>query len=96
MSEVNNNSIQKFLRSEMSFYGTIVVAVMTIATMYFGLTNGMNLINQKLEYFAGNYQDILSKYVALEVRVVAAEKNAANHEKDIALLQAQISQFNKP
>lgn len=69
---------------------------MTIATMYFGLTNGMNLINQKLEYFSNNYQDLASKYAALEVRLTANEKDTTTNEKDIALVRAQIQQIDKP
>jgi cell division protein FtsL len=41
--------VQKFLRSELSFYATIITAVLTIAGFYFGLTNQMNLMAQKIE-----------------------------------------------
>jgi hypothetical protein len=41
--------VQKFLRSELSFYATIVTAVLSIAGFYFGLTNQMNLMAQKIE-----------------------------------------------
>jgi hypothetical protein len=45
----NQGNIQKFLRSELSFYITLIGAVLTIAGFYFGLSNQINLIAQKME-----------------------------------------------
>lgn len=45
----SESTIQKFLRSELSFYITLVSAVLTIAGFYFGITNQIALLTQKVE-----------------------------------------------
>ncbi len=45
----NQTTVQRILRSELSFYGTIIAAVISIAAFYFGVTNQINLIAQKLD-----------------------------------------------
>jgi len=43
------SAIQKFLRSELSFYITLIGAVFAIAGFYFGISNKIELITERLE-----------------------------------------------
>jgi hypothetical protein len=45
----NPTTVQKILRSELSFYGAIIGTVIAVAGFYFGLSNQMNLIAQRLD-----------------------------------------------
>lgn len=89
MEETTSN-FQKFLRSEVSFYGTVIAAVFAIATMYFGLAGRMDLLAQRVEFFTSSFSDLDSKLAALDGRV-------ANCEKDTLLIKTQLSSLqNQP
>ena len=78
---MENTNIQKFLRSELSFYGTIVAAVLSIAGFYFGITNQINLMAQKMESHIES-----TAYLPTTVSDI---------KENVALLMAYIKPFNK-
>lgn len=78
-----NTAVQNFLRSELSFYGTIIVAVFTIAAMYFGMTNRIDLLAQKLDYANAENSEVRTSMAAVQIRIT-------NLEKDVALLQSRL------
>lgn len=46
--EAQTTTVQKILRSELSFYGAIAAGILGFAGFYFGVTNQLNLIEQKV------------------------------------------------
>lgn len=89
--EENTSSVQRFLRSELSFYGTIIAAVFAITGLYFGMQSGikdvgnsLNLLSQRVEFSTGTFNDVAAKVSALDLRVSALETAHA-------LLAAQLS-----
>lgn len=77
---MDQSAVQKFLRSELSFYLTIIGAVMAFAGMYFGLSNRIDLLAQDLKYLNQTISANDSRVAALEIRIT-------NNEKEILKLQ---------
>jgi hypothetical protein len=74
MEEKYTSSVQKFLRSELSFYGTIIAAVMAFAALYYGLSGRIDLLSQELRFHTESGNKYETALTALELRVTALEK----------------------
>jgi hypothetical protein len=72
----NESTVHKFLRSEISFYATLIGAVLTIAGFYFGISNKIDLMAQKLD----THIEMTS----------SLPKQVAQLETDVAVLQTKI------
>lgn len=79
MTTITESTLQKFLRSEISFYISVVMALLAFAGLYFGLSNRIDLLAQEVKFYTA---DLPAKVAALESRVTA-------NEKDILLLKRE-------
>lgn len=66
-------TVQKFLNSPISFFTSIVIAVFAFAGMYFGITNKIELMAQKIEYHIGQTADIPGRTSMLETAVAVLQ-----------------------
>jgi hypothetical protein len=48
-NKIENSNIQKFLRSELSFYITVGIALLAGAANYYGLTNQLALLSARVD-----------------------------------------------
>lgn len=79
---MENTNVQKFLRSELSFYGTIVAAVLSIAGFYFGITNQINLMAQKMDSHIESTAYLpASMYEIKEKVAILMAENKSNNNK---------------
>jgi hypothetical protein len=73
----NQTAVQKFLRSELSFYITLIGAVLTIAGFYFGISNKIDLMAQRLD----THIEMTSEF----------PKQIAQLEKEVAVLKVNLN-----
>jgi hypothetical protein len=74
---MDESAVSRFLKSELSFYATVIVAVFSIAAMFFGLQGKIELLSQKLEYSTDTSTRLSSQLSGMEVRVGMVEKAIA-------------------
>lgn len=79
MKTVLNATVRNGYRSHKpaGFYATVIVAVFSFATMYFGLQNRIELLSQKLEHALQSYVDHGVRLSNIEMRITAIEKDLA-------------------
>ncbi len=46
----DTTSVSKFLRSELSFYATLMIGVISVAGFYFAISNRIDLLTQELKF----------------------------------------------
>jgi len=68
-------TVTKILRSEVSFYGTIICTILSLAAIYFGLKSDIALLTQEVRFHTSQSDKIENQITALDVRVVATEKS---------------------
>lgn len=98
-----NSSIQKFLRSEASFYisliASVVIITISIVGTYFAMTSRFAsvdqqfaLLDQKLSFYVENSQKDsvaqLEKIRTIEDKVIALENRLISSEKELITLRS--------
>ena len=73
---MNESSIQRFLRSEISFYITLIGAVLAIAGFYFGLSNKIGVIVERLDTHILN-----TSYIPLKIAQISEDVAVLKSEK---------------
>lgn len=68
-------TVTRILRSEVSFYGTIICAVLALAAVYYGLKADIALLTQEVRFHTSQSGEMEAKVTAVEVRLTAAEKD---------------------
>ena len=86
--EVGNTGIQKFLRSEMSFYIGVAMVVLTAAASYYSMAGKFELLDQKLTFFITSFETNRATDVA---RTTALEQKVSTLEKDLIGMSSKIS-----
>ena len=67
-------TVQKFLRSEVSFYLTIVGAILAFAGLYYGLSNRIDLLTQELHFHTEQSSKVDVEISSLGARLTTAER----------------------
>ena len=73
---MNETAVQKFLRSEISFYITVVSAVVAIAGFYFGISNQINLLAEKMDNHIKSTSEIPTDVEMLREKVAVLESKS--------------------
>lgn len=81
---IENSNIQKFLRSELSFYITIAIALLAGAANYYGLTNQLALLNLKVDNKA-------EQQVKLEAISTAQQVFLNNLDKRLTAIETRLN-----
>lgn len=91
--KIGNSGIQKFLRSEISFYITAATLILALAGSYYGTTNQLNLLDQRLAFYIENSNKEISDLVLnqnnLETRLLSMEKELVSLNAKFSALQLQ-------
>lgn len=81
---IENSNIQKFLRSELSFYITVGVALLAGAANYYGLTNQLALLSARVDNKA-------EQLVRMEVVLDAQQVLVNSMDKRINTLETRLN-----
>lgn len=81
---IENSNIQKFLRSEVSFYITVGVALLAGAANYYGLTNQLALLSARVDNKA-------EQLVRMEVVLDAQQVLVNSMDKRINTLETRLN-----
>lgn len=77
---MDESGVRKFLQSELSFYITVGVAILAFAANYYGLTNQINLLNQKVDYKAEQQAHFETNLDSVQALVIILDKRISNLE----------------
>jgi len=78
---VKESTVQKFLRSELSFYLTMALGVVSVMGFYYAqagqissLGARLDLLTQEVRYYSVANDSLVGRVSVLENRIVSAEK----------------------
>lgn len=81
---IENSNIQKFLRSELSFYITVGIALLAGAANYYGLTNQLALLSARVDNKA-------EQLVRMEVVLDAQQVLVNSMDKRMTTIEARLN-----
>lgn len=74
MEKFNESTISRFLKSEISFYLTVLTALAAFVGLYYGLSNRIDLLSQEVRFHTGQSGTAEQQVKDLQARVTEIEK----------------------